>query len=200
MDSGKRYCVIGAGTAGLAAAKRILETGAEVIVFEQTDQLGGTWNYTDSVGKDKYGLDIHTSMYQGLRTNLPKEVMGFPDFPIPEQKESYIPAEDILNFLKSYANRFDVTQHVRLEHHVVLVDIADTPKKWKVLVKNLPQQKMETIFFDYVFVCNGHYHTPRLPNIRNLELFEGKQLHSHDYRTPDHFKGRHSLISFFRDS
>nr|XP_019537917.2 senecionine N-oxygenase-like [Aedes albopictus] len=194
MDPGKRYCVIGAGTAGLAAAKRILETGAEVIVFEQTDQLGGTWNYTDSVGKDKYGLDIHTSMYQGLRTNLPKEVMGFPDFPIPEQKESYIPAEDILNFLKSYANRFDVTQHVRLEHHVVLVDIADTPKKWKVLVKNLPQQKMETFFFDYVFVCNGHYHTPRLPNIRNLELFEGKQLHSHDYRTPDHFKDEKVLV------
>ncbi|XP_062563495.1 senecionine N-oxygenase-like [Armigeres subalbatus] len=194
MDSGQRYCVIGAGTAGLAAAKRILETGAEVIVFEQTDQLGGTWNYTDSVGKDKYGLDIHTSMYQGLRTNLPKEVMGFPDFPIPEQEESYIPSQDILSFLKSYADKFEVTRHVRLEHHVVLVDIVEGPKKWKILVKNLPEQRMETFFFDFVFVCNGHYHTPRLPYVRNCDLFEGKQLHSHDYRTSDHFKDERVLV------
>lgn len=189
MEHGKCYCVIGAGTAGLAAAKRILETGAQVIVFEQTDQLGGTWNYTDAVGKDKYGLDIHTSMYRGLRTNLPKEVMGFPDFPIPEQKESYIPSQDFLNFLKSYANRFGVTQHVRLEHHVSSVDFVEESKRWKVQVKDLPEDKMETFFFDFVFVCNGHYHTPRLPYFPNMDQFEGKQLHSHDYRAPDYFKG-----------
>lgn len=194
MEHEKCYCVIGAGTAGLAAARRILETGAQVIVFEQTDQLGGTWNYTDAIGKDKYGLDIHTSMYQGLRTNLPKEVMGFPDFSIPAQKESYIPAQDFLNFLKSFANRFGVTEHVRLEHHVSLVDFDHDLKKWKVQVKNLPKDSMEMFFFDFVFVCNGHYHTPRLPEFPNMDLFEGKQLHSHDYRMPDYFKDETVLV------
>lgn len=59
--------VIGAGTAGICAAKHALANGFRVTVFEQASQVGGTWVYTDTVGKDEYGLDVHTSMYQGLQ-------------------------------------------------------------------------------------------------------------------------------------
>lgn len=48
------------------------------------------------------------------RTNLPKEVMGFPDFPIPEQPRSYLPAVDILHFLDSYADHFRLKQHIKV--------------------------------------------------------------------------------------
>lgn len=59
--------VIGAGTAGLCAAKHALQNGLDVTLFEQAKQVGGTWVYTDNVGKNEYGLDVHTSMYQGLQ-------------------------------------------------------------------------------------------------------------------------------------
>lgn len=59
--------VIGAGTAGLCAAKTALQNGLEVTVFELAKQVGGTWVYTDTVGTDEYGLEVHTSMYQGLQ-------------------------------------------------------------------------------------------------------------------------------------
>lgn len=59
--------VIGAGTAGLCAAKTAIQYGFDVTVFEQASQVGGTWVYSDAVGTDKYGLDVHTSMYQGLQ-------------------------------------------------------------------------------------------------------------------------------------
>lgn len=71
-----KLCVIGAGAAGICAAKNGLEFSCDVTVFEQTDNIGGTWVYTDDVVKDKNGLDVHSSMYQGLYTNLPKEIMG----------------------------------------------------------------------------------------------------------------------------
>ncbi|KAL1397376.1 hypothetical protein pipiens_009806 [Culex pipiens pipiens] len=188
-----RFCVIGAGTAGIATARRVLEIeGAEVVIFERGEQVGGTWIYTDRVGKDRYGLDIHTSMYRGLRTNLPKEVMGFPDFPIPEQAQSYIPSEDILSFLKLYADTFGVTELVRFEHHVELVDRVEG--EWKVRVKNLPSGEVMNYWFDFVFVCNGHYHTPAMPSYPNKEVFKGLQLHSHDYRSSDKFKGESVLV------
>ncbi|XP_055532493.1 senecionine N-oxygenase-like [Wyeomyia smithii] len=190
----RTYCIIGAGKAGIATARQVLESGGQVVLFEQTDQIGGTWNYTDAVGKDKYGLDIHTSMYQGLRTNLPKEVMGFPDFPILGQKESYIPSEDILKFLQLYADKFDVTRHVRFEHHVMLVEPSDGPRKWKVQVENLPKNSVESFFYDFVFICNGHYHTPMIPDYPNKQLYRGKQLHSHDYRSPKHFQDETVLV------
>lgn len=59
--------VIGGGQAGLCSAKRIIEEGFKVTVYEQNEKLGGTWNYTERTGKDQYGVDIHTAMYQGLR-------------------------------------------------------------------------------------------------------------------------------------
>ena len=48
--------------------------------------MGGTWVYDDNVG-----CDVHSSMYKSLKTNLPKEVMAFPDFPFPsEMKQSFL--------------------------------------------------------------------------------------------------------------
>jgi dimethylaniline monooxygenase (N-oxide forming) len=48
--------------------------------------------------------------------------------------------------------------------------------------------------FDAVMICNGHYHTPALPDIPGRETFEGRQIHSHDYRKPDGFQGSRVLV------
>lgn len=64
-----RVCVIGAGAAGLCAARHLLVEPCvgSVDVLEQAGQLGGTWVYTEDVGYDDFGLPIHTSMYKSLR-------------------------------------------------------------------------------------------------------------------------------------
>ena len=60
--------IIGAGAAGLVAAKQILATGfLEPIVWEQTSDIGGTWAYTSNTGQDQHGLPIHSSMYKNLK-------------------------------------------------------------------------------------------------------------------------------------
>lgn len=59
--------VIGAGTSGLVSAKYALAQGYNVTVYEQAEQFGGIWWYTDKTGKDQYGLPVHSAMYQGLR-------------------------------------------------------------------------------------------------------------------------------------
>lgn len=48
------------------------------------------------------------------RTNLPKEVMGFPDFPIPEQTKSYLTQAEILDFLNLYADFFDLKKLIKV--------------------------------------------------------------------------------------
>lgn len=62
-----KIAIIGAGAAGLAAAKHAIAQGFSCDVLEQTDKVGGTWNYTDLVGEDENGRPIHTSMYKDLR-------------------------------------------------------------------------------------------------------------------------------------
>lgn len=180
--------VIGAGTAGLCSAKHALAAGMEVTVFEQADQVGGTWIYTDEVSTDSQGVAVHTSMYQGLHTNLPKEIMGYPDFPIPEQDRSYIPSADMLDFLKLYAKEFGVDQVTKFRHQVVRV--RQFEDNWEVIVRDLNGDgRIEIFHFDAVIVCNGHYHTPDWPKMKGYESFHGRQMHSHDYRCSAPFKG-----------
>jgi dimethylaniline monooxygenase (N-oxide forming) len=186
----KTVAVIGAGTAGICAGRHLLAAGFEVTIFEQASEVGGTWVFNENIGKDKYGIDVHSSMYKGLHTNLPKEIMGYPDFPIPDQEKSYIPAEDMLNFLKTYANHFGVTPTIKFEHYVVRIrPKGELNQRWEIIVKNLPKDKMETHMFDAVMICNGHYHTPAFPDYKGQDIYNGQLLHSHDYRCPDSFKG-----------
>lgn len=83
-----RICVIGAGAAGICAARRLhedaLENGTfdelELSVFEQCSELGGTWVLDESSGVDEAmswdehgGTEVpmptpHSSMYANLRS------------------------------------------------------------------------------------------------------------------------------------
>ncbi|XP_038211847.1 senecionine N-oxygenase isoform X1 [Zerene cesonia] len=193
-----RVCVVGAGAAGLCAARHLLEAPcvSQVDVLEQSGQLGGTWVYTENVGYDDFGLPIHTSMYKSLRTNLPKEIMGFPDFPIPESDKSYLPAKDMLAFLQLYADKHGVTEHINFKQHVQQIKPKTGPsgELWDVTYKDLTTSVSVTKEYDYVFICNGHYNTPFIPNIPGLKEFEGDVMHSHDYRVPEIFTGKRVLV------
>ena len=109
-----RVCIIGAGPAGLSAARHFLDgTSYHVVVYEQSDKVGGIWDYTPEVGTcSKTGLPVHSSMYERMKTNLPKELMAFPDFPFPEHElESFLHHTKVLKYLEDYARRFVTFSH-----------------------------------------------------------------------------------------
>ncbi|XP_043256572.1 dimethylaniline monooxygenase [N-oxide-forming] 3-like [Colletes gigas] len=192
-----KIAVIGAGSCGLAALRHCTSGtyDCEVVCYEKTDQVGGTWVYTEETGLDRYGLPIHTSMYKNLRTNLPKEVMGYPDYPIPDTPESYLTRTQILEFLNSYCDHFKLRQHIRFLHNVELVTpTSGGDRKWTIKVKDLQKNTVTSDSFDAVMVCNGHYFKPNVPNLKGHETFQGRQLHSHDYRTPDIFTNKTVVV------
>ena len=66
-QSTKSVCVIGAGPSGLCALRHLKDKFSKVVAFEQGDQLGGLWVYTDKTGEDDDGVLVHSSMYKNLR-------------------------------------------------------------------------------------------------------------------------------------
>lgn len=189
----RRICVVGGGgAAGICAIKHCLQNNLDVIGFEQTSSIGGTWVYTDEIGKDKHDLPIHSSMYRNLHTNLPKELMSFPDFPFTPQEKSYLPAAEVLTYLRSYADAFNVREQIKFQHHVIRVRPLPTGSMWEVLVKNLISNSNEIFTFDAVLLCNGHFSVPHIPQFVNA--FCGRQMHSHDYRVPDNFINERVLV------
>lgn len=189
-----RIGVIGAGAAGLCAIKHAISFSCEVVAFEQSDVIGGTWVYTDEIGKDKYGNDIHSSMYKGLHTNLPKELMLFPDLPFPPQEKSFVSANDVNNYLKLYADTFNLRGHIKFQHHVLRLRPVPDTSTWEVTVINYSERKYEKYVFDAVLVCNGHFSTPSNPQLEGRDVFKGQQMHSHDYKVPTVFANKRVLV------
>ena len=62
-----RICVIGAGPTGLCALRHLREKFCNIVAFEQMQQLGGLWVYSDKTGFDEDGVRVHSSMYKNLR-------------------------------------------------------------------------------------------------------------------------------------
>lgn len=69
-----KVAVIGAGAAGLAAARVLSRNGVDAKVLEKDDFVGGIWHYDAQFSDSR-------PMYRGLRTNLPKEVMQYREYP-----------------------------------------------------------------------------------------------------------------------
>ncbi|XP_057868645.2 putative flavin-containing monooxygenase FMO GS-OX-like 11 [Cryptomeria japonica] len=84
LDGISKVGVIGAGAAGLVAARELKRQGFEVVVYEQNSDVGGIWLYNPNVGDDPLGLELtgpnQGIAYQSLRTNVARELMGFMDY------------------------------------------------------------------------------------------------------------------------
>ncbi|XP_045192813.2 uncharacterized protein LOC123549080 isoform X1 [Mercenaria mercenaria] len=187
-----RVAVIGGGAAGLCALRHLTSRPElyEATGFEQLSGEGGTWRYTDTIGKYDNGMPVQSSMYKNLRTNLPKEVMAFPGFPFPSNLPSFIRHEDVLQYLKDYSKYYNLQKSIKFDTKVERVSPVETGSKleWKIVYSST--ESTETELFDAVFVCNGHYAIPLVPKLEGAEEFGGIITHSHDYRVPDPYKDK----------
>lgn len=197
-----RVAVIGAGAAGLCAARHLLDKRrswcSEVVVYEQSGAVGGIWVYSERAGTDKYGVPF-TAMYQNLRTNLPKEIMAFPDHAFKSDLPSFVGHSNVKEYLESYADKFEIRKHIQFHTKVELVRPTaskDGSSKcvWEVTVSNVINKSMVTEIFDVVLVCSGHYSKPYSPHIPGIEQFKGQIMHSKDYRFPEAFAGKNVVL------
>jgi cation diffusion facilitator CzcD-associated flavoprotein CzcO len=166
IDSTATVCVIGAGIAGLVTAKTLAQDGFDVLLIERDSDLGGTW--------------APSRTYPGLRTNNSKQTYEFSDFPYPDSTDTFPYAEDVRGYLESYADNFDIRSSIRFNQEVCNVSRAsDDSDRWTVTFRSTDSANEETKRdFDFMVVCTGVFHIPRIPAIEGMEEFGGRILHS----------------------
>jgi len=163
-----RVCVIGSGIAGLAAARAVLASKHEVVVFERYGKLGGCWN--------------PEVVYPGATTQDPGEVYVFSEFAPLEKWDPFPTAPQIYSYLLAYAKNYDLIKHIRFNTEVTGVQAAgDGPENgWIVNVK-AADGKTSTEKFDFLMVCTGTFSSPNIPDIPGAAEFRasgGVLLHT----------------------
>lgn len=189
--------MIGSGAAGLVAARvlarRERAAAVDITVLEKDRDVAGVWNYHPS--------STTRPMYRSLRTNLPKEIMAYREFPWPAADRSFVTHADVSDYLHQYCDNFGLETFIRRGCRVdQLSCLPDTKSCLSPASEAWPQIRLDwrdandilcSEIFDAVCVCNGHYNAPATPNIPGLtEYFRGETLHSIAYDVPEAFAGR----------
>ncbi|TKC47349.1 hypothetical protein EI555_006405 [Monodon monoceros] len=174
----KQVATVGAGVSGLASIKRCPEEGLEPTCFERSDDLGGLWRFTEHVEEGR------ASLYKSEVSNSCKEMSCYPDFPFPENYPNYVPNSVFLEYLKMYANQFNLLKCIQFKTKVSSVTkcpVFSVTGQWEVVT--LHEGKQESAIFDAVMVCTSFLTNPYLP----LDSFP-------EYKHPDIFRDKRVLV------
>lgn len=169
----RRYCVIGAGAAGLAAMRALSEEGHDFDCFEATDRVGGHW---------------HTD-YDALHLITPRDGSGFRGDPMPEAWADFPRRTQMVEYLEGHADRFDLRSKVTFATRVERLSPVG-PKAadgWDVTISDGTTRR-----YAGVLVANGHNSVPSIPSVPGT--FTGKTLHSGEYRNPGDIEGTRVLV------
>ena len=160
----RHVAVIDASAIGLVTTQELRREGHRVVVFEQGDQVGRLWVYTPNVESDQIALNttwtmVHSSAYHSLRTNLPRNSMGFSDYPFvakdnPNRDPRLFPGhQEVMMYLQDFAREFGIDELVRFETKVVHVRFVEEEEKWKIKSKQRHGEMDE--IYNVVIICNG---------------------------------------------
>lgn len=132
------------------------------------------------------------------RSNGPYQEIEFPDHHYPNGTDSFPSHTEILAYLRSYAKRFELKKYIKFRHLVLHVRPTDD-EKWLIIVKDLINDSFITQIYDAVFVCNGHNFMGNIPEFDGAKEFQGKVIHSHDFRTVEAFRGTSPKVNHLHE-
>lgn len=170
----KRVAIIGAGISGLLSAKYSVINGLVPVVFEKTSEIGGLW--TANV----------TAIYPGMTTNVTKYVSTLSDHSWPANTPIYPAAQQVCDYFRSYAQKFDLNKHIRFRHQVEYVQrLSD--HSWSVKFKNLSTNEVTTEIFEFLIIASGIFSSPKTPRLDHLNMsaYRGTIKHSSQFRKND---------------
>ncbi|TFK49540.1 FAD/NAD(P)-binding domain-containing protein [Heliocybe sulcata] len=204
----KRVCVVGAGTAGLAALKALLDLpedvrdGWQIDVFEQRHDVGGLW-LPQPDPPSPPGLP-DTPMYPSLRTNLAHPTMTFPQFVYPPMTPLYPSHSAVQAYHDHFARHYDLRRYISFSH-TVLNATYEAESAWRLDIQTSHAVPV-TLHYDHLIVASGHNHCPHIPalNGKNSWLSGGpgerEILHSIWFREPSAYRNQTVIVAGNGDS
>lgn len=157
-----RVAIIGAGFGGLGAAVALRRVGIDdLVILEAGDGVGGTWR---------------RNTYPGAACDVQSHLYSFSFAPNKSWSRTYARQPEILAYLESVADDFDLRRHLRLETRVrSAVWNADT---WSWECRLESHGRTSTLTADVVVCAVGLFGSLKLPDIAGLTDFDGFVMHT----------------------
>lgn len=181
MNNKQKVAIIGAGPAGLVAARWAIRYGLQPTLFESASTVGGVWRLNED-------LNSETPIFRwpSNRTKLSRYCCKFYGVSHTEQTEIFPTREQMGTYLKRYAEHFKILPLVRLMHRVLSADPIDEDiecTRWRLRFKT-PSDEELCEQFDRLIIATGDCGKKYIPKVFQDLLadkscrFEGQVYHT----------------------
>ncbi|HEX4367387.1 MAG TPA: NAD(P)/FAD-dependent oxidoreductase, partial [Rhodopila sp.] len=154
--------VVGGGLGGLYALHRLRGLGLSVLVFEAGSGVGGTWFWNRYPGAR---CDVESMEYSYGFSDALQQEWSWP--------ERYGTQPEILRYINHVADRFDLRRDIQLSTRVVSAVFDPLAGLW-----TLETDQGDRVVTRYCVMASGNLSTPRVPDFKGLEAFQGKWYHT----------------------
>lgn len=185
-----------------------LDPKLEVPEFKNDDEVVKT----PRIKQQRY---LHTASYEGLRTNIPEQLMTYSDEKTWGADESlrvendYVRGTAIQDYIVRYVNRnkdhvvYNTTvesitkdysgNNIQSQFELTLRTETDEKDENGDYLDSWSKQK-----FDAIVIATGHYHIPSIPQVPGLSevyhRYPSKVKHSKTFRASDNFKDQTVIV------
>ncbi|MDX1668960.1 MAG: NAD(P)/FAD-dependent oxidoreductase, partial [Limnobacter sp.] len=163
--------IIGAGFGGLGMAIKLKEAGlSNFVILERANEVGGTWR---------------DNQYPGAACDIPSNLYSFSFAPNPNWNSSYSGSKEIQSYIKHLVKEFRLRRHIQFDQTVCDASLDETQGVWQVETSHGTVWKART-----VVMASGALSNAKYPDIRGLDTFKGKKLHSSQWDHRYNLKGK----------
>jgi thioredoxin reductase len=167
--------VVGAGQAGLSAAYHLRRRGMAddtgFVVLDANPGPGGAWRHR----------------WPSLTLGTAHRIHDLPGLPLGEPDPRTPAAEVVTAYYDRYERHFDLPVHRPVR--VRSVTSPDGPDGPLLLRSDAGSWHAETLVS-----ATGTWDRPYWPHYPGRERFRGRQLHTHDFRSAEEFRGHHVVV------
>lgn len=168
--------VVGAGPAGLAAARALRANGVDYLQVERHAGVGGLWDI-DNPG---------TPMYESAHFISSRTLSAFSGYPMSDDYPDYPSRRQVLAYLKGFAKHNDLLPNIRFNTSVRSIQLQDDAS-WSATFDDGSQQQ-----YSAVICASGMLWEPLTPQYPGH--FDGVIRHSVTYRNADDLRGKRVLV------
>lgn len=174
--AGDRYCIIGAGPAGLAAAHAFIKRGLAFDCLEREADIGGVWNFHGPGGRVHHATKMISS----------KENAAFRGFPMPADYPTFPDHFSLLRYLRHFSDATGATQTIAFRKEVV--HLSHSEGRWNVGLRDEAQPRS----YRGVVIATGHHREPNLPAWHDAPGCP--VIHSSAYKSAEQVAGKRILV------
>ncbi|XP_047335800.1 probable indole-3-pyruvate monooxygenase YUCCA7 [Impatiens glandulifera] len=169
--------IIGAGPSGLAVAAGLNLQNVPFIILDKASCIASLWQ---------------NRTYNRLKLHLPKQFCQLPHFPYPNNFPQYPTKYQFINYLETYANKFQIEP--RFNQTVKSARFDQKCGLWRV--KGILGNGVDEVEYicRWLVVATGENAAPIIPEFDGVEEFGGEVMHSSEYKSGEGYRDKRVLV------